>query len=140
MKNCSAKDFKIYNIDNKGTGSNTDDNNVVEQSKQVIAAATSKRREAAHAANERFYDQLEWERHLRKRKCRLENAAEDAFGHVEKHEGHVSRKALRRFEKSSGFSNNIMDANEAATVSKKINKAKKVENWSENDPPFPNIF
>merc|ERR1712226_835434 len=34
----SNKDFKVYNVDQKG--SNTDDNTIVEQSKQVIAAAT----------------------------------------------------------------------------------------------------
>lgn len=115
--NISSKDFKVYNLDSKNTGSNTDDN-IVEQSKQVIAAATAKKREAQHAANERYYDQLEWERHCRKRKARLECATEDAFSHVMRHEGHTSRKNIRRQLDKNGdrYPPNIMDANEAATV------------------------
>ena len=66
-----------------------------------------------------FYDQLEWERHCRKRKARLECATEDAFSHVMRHEGHTSRKNIRRQLDKNGdrYPPNIMDANEAATVS-----------------------
>lgn len=114
--NISNKDFKVYNVDAKG--SNTDNDTIVEQSKQVIAAATAKKRENAHAANERYYDSLEWERHCRKRKSRLECSAEDAFSHVNRHESHTSRKSLRRQLDKNGdrFPPNIMDAQEAATV------------------------
>ena len=71
-----------------------------------------------------FHDQLEWERHCRKRKARLECATEDAFSHVMRHEGHTSRKNLRRHLDKNGdrYPPNIMDANEAATVSIRKNQ------------------
>lgn len=112
----SKADFKIYNLDgtagnkNDGNGTNQElDGSVLEQSKKVLATASarSRKRENEQNATDRYYDQLEWERHTRKRKCRLELAAEKAFDKITRYENYSRRNQNQT---------NIMDANEAATV------------------------
>jgi len=108
--NLSNKDFKIYNVDNPANQNNLEAS-AIEQSKQVLAAVTARKKESNQNANERYYEQLEWERHCRKRKCRLEVTAEDAFNQVNRYEGYT-RKTWKQF----GNQGNVMDAQEAATV------------------------
>lgn len=49
---------------------------------QAIMAAAARKRDAGH--NEKFYEEIEWERRVKKRKARLVTAAEEAFGHVKR--------------------------------------------------------
>lgn len=63
--------FRIYNVD--GCGSDTGSG----RSRAVISA---RQRDSGH--NDRFYEEQEYERRVRKRKARLISAAEEAFGHV----------------------------------------------------------
>jgi len=73
-----AKQFtglKIYDVDGKG---NNDASNITSQARAVLAATTRRR----EGRNERFYEESEFERRVRKRKARLFVATEEAFGHV----------------------------------------------------------
>jgi hypothetical protein len=65
----------MYSIDGSAPADITDVNT---QAALMIAAA--RRRDSAH--NERFYDELDWERRVRKRKARLVTATEEAFAHI----------------------------------------------------------
>ena len=74
-------DFKVYSLDGAvasdaalsgGAGSAAD----------VAVARAGSTRSAARGHNDRFYDELDYERKLRKRKARLMVAAEEAFNHV----------------------------------------------------------
>nr|XP_047129313.1 vang-like protein 2-B isoform X1 [Hydra vulgaris] len=71
--------IKFYDLDNKmdmGNGKNFSQ----QASKAVIAAAALGRRKEGR--NDRFYEELEIDRRVRKRKARLVAAAEEAFGHI----------------------------------------------------------
>lgn len=71
--------LKVYDLDQDGDQSaalpSTD-------AAQAIMAAAARKRDSAH--NERFYDELDWERRVKKRRARLLTAAEEAFGHVKR--------------------------------------------------------
>ncbi|KFD48953.1 hypothetical protein M514_10194 [Trichuris suis] len=69
--------FKIYDVDGR-----SDNVNLPEVDAKAIMAAAARKRDAGH--NERFYEEMEWERRVRKRKARLLTAAEEAFGHVQR--------------------------------------------------------
>ena len=49
---------------------------------RAIFAAAARRRDTSH--NDRFYEEQEYERRLRKRKARLLVAAEEAFTHIKR--------------------------------------------------------
>lgn len=67
--------LKIYDLDGKG------DTSLSQQaSKAFIAAAAAGRRKEGR--NDRFYEEQELDRRIRKRKARLVAAAEEAFGHI----------------------------------------------------------
>jgi len=66
--------FKMYDIDGAGDGESKADKS------RAILAAAARRRDAGH--NEKYYEEVERERRIRKRKARLSEAAEDAFSHV----------------------------------------------------------
>ena len=68
--------LKFYNVDgNQPT-------NPQERPRAIFAAQAARRRDASH--NDRFYDELEYERRVRKRKARLMVAAEEAFTHIKR--------------------------------------------------------
>lgn len=69
--------FKNYDID----GPNNDGASVAEKNRAILAAA-ARRRDAGH--NERYYDEVEHERRIRKRLARLTEAAEDSFSHLKR--------------------------------------------------------
>lgn len=89
--------LKIYDLDGKGDGNLTQ-----QASKAFIAAAAAGRRKEGR--NDRFYEEQELERRIRKRKARLVAAAEEAFGHVAR---------LNAFD-SSKKADGSMDPEEAA--------------------------
>lgn len=49
---------------------------------RAVLTASARRRDSAH--NERFYEEHEYERRVRKRKARLITAAEEAFTHIKR--------------------------------------------------------
>ncbi|KRY22606.1 Vang-like protein 1, partial [Trichinella patagoniensis] len=69
--------FKIYDVDGRSEAVSLSDVNA-----KAIMAAAARKRDSAH--NERFYEELEWERRVRKRKARLLTAVEEAFAHVQR--------------------------------------------------------
>ncbi len=92
-----AKQFsnlKFYDLDGKGQ----DASNMASQTRAVLAA-TARRREGR---NDRFYEEAEFEKRVKKRRARLLVATEEAFGHV----------ARMNMEKYSDDNN--MEAEEAA--------------------------
>nr|CAB3267594.1 vang-like protein 2 [Phallusia mammillata] len=74
MKQITSNSFKVYNVDGQpGNDSHG-------MTHQAIIAAVARRRDAGH--NERYYEEAEYERRIRKRKARLVAATEDAFTHI----------------------------------------------------------
>lgn len=72
----TSTSFKFYEVD----GVN---NTAVQQSQsRAMLAAHARRRDSSH--NERFYEEHEYERRVKKRKARLITAAEEAFTHIKR--------------------------------------------------------
>lgn len=90
--------LKFYDLDGKPDGSNLSQ----QASKAVIAAAAAGRRREGR--NDRFYEEQELDRRIRKRKARLVAAAEEAFGHI------ARMNAYEMTKKANGS----MDPDEAA--------------------------
>ncbi|XP_006814982.1 vang-like protein 2 [Saccoglossus kowalevskii] len=67
--------FKFYDVDG---GMNT----TVTGRSRAILAANARRRDAGH--NDRFYEEQEYERRVKKRKARLVVAAEESFTHIKR--------------------------------------------------------
>jgi len=71
-------DFKVYSMDSQvasdtgGGGGST----------VGVITQTGSTRGTTRGHNDRFYDELDYERKLRKRRARLTVAAEEAFNHV----------------------------------------------------------
>lgn len=94
-----AKQFtglKFYDLDGKGQ----DPANMASQTRAVLAA-TARRREGR---NDRFYEEAEYEKRVKKRKARLITATEEAFGHV-------ARMNLEKYN-----DDNNMESDEAASA------------------------
>lgn len=72
----NASSFKFYDIE--GIGSNTLQ---MSQSRATINGH-ARRRDSSH--NERFYEEHDYERRVKKRRARLLTAAEEAFTHVKR--------------------------------------------------------
>ncbi|XP_022913180.1 vang-like protein 2-B [Onthophagus taurus] len=72
----ASSSFKFYEVD----GVN---NTSMQQSQsRAMLAAHARRRDSSH--NERFYEEHEYERRVKKRKARLITAAEEAFTHIKR--------------------------------------------------------
>ena len=84
--------IKFYDLDASG-------NNSMNRSRAILAA-TANRRDVSR--NERFYEEQEYNRRVKKRKARLECAAEEAFTHI------------KRLHEDQGTTSHIMDPGEAA--------------------------
>ncbi|KAL0275962.1 UNVERIFIED_CONTAM: hypothetical protein PYX00_003659 [Menopon gallinae] len=68
--------FKFYDVDGIT-------NNTMQQSQsRAMLAAHARRRDSSH--NERFYEEHEYERRVKKRRARLVTAAEEAFTHIKR--------------------------------------------------------
>lgn len=93
--------LKIYDID---TGAGNADKNMIAQSASramLAAAAVGRKRQGR---NDRFYEEQEIERRIRKRRARLVCATEEAFGHISR------LNAFEMDKKAAGS----MDGDEAA--------------------------
>ncbi|XP_038066207.1 vang-like protein 2-B [Patiria miniata] len=84
--------FKVYDVDGP--------NESVTGRSRAILAATAHRRDQSR--NERFYEKQEYERRVKKRRARLEVAAEEAFTHI------------KRLHEDQSMSAHVMDPTEAA--------------------------
>lgn len=73
----SSTAFKVYDID--GSAPNQPAN---QGPNRAAFPAASRRRETGH--NDRFYDEQEYERRVRKRRARLLVATEEAFTHIKR--------------------------------------------------------
>ena len=74
-------DYKVYNVD-VGVASDTALSATGGSASGVVVARAGSTHSGARGHNDRFYDELDYERKLRKRKTRLTVAAEEAFNHV----------------------------------------------------------
>ena len=86
--------LKVYDVDGKG---NDNTNNIAHT--RAVIAASARRREGR---NDRFYEEAEFERRVKKRKARLFVAAEESFGHI------------ARLSLEAKHADNLMDPEEAA--------------------------
>lgn len=75
QRNKLQSSFKYYEVD--GVNANQQQS----QSRAVLAA-NARRRDSSH--NERFYEEHEYERRVKKRRARLITAAEEAFTHIKR--------------------------------------------------------
>lgn len=76
----SLSNFKFYDVDGLNNPNNGGPNNG--GSRLVLSSQSGRRRDASH--NERFYEEHEYERRVRKRRARLITAAEEAFTHIKR--------------------------------------------------------
>lgn len=73
-KNSSS--FKFYDVDGVAN------NSIQHSQSRAMLAAHARRRDSSH--NERFYEEHEYERRVKKRRARLVTAAEEAFTHIKR--------------------------------------------------------
>ena len=71
--------LKFYDIDG---GAVNDNKGVNARTKAIITASSQRKREPGR--NDRFYEEAEFERKLKRRKARLVSVTEEAFGHIKK--------------------------------------------------------
>ncbi|XP_066263068.1 vang-like protein 2 [Euwallacea similis] len=72
----TSTSFKFYDVDG---GNNTQ---IQQSQSRAMLAAHARRRDSSH--NERFYEEHEYERRVKKRRARLVTAAEEAFTHIKR--------------------------------------------------------
>lgn len=77
--------FKVYDVDGNP-------NTSVQGRSRAIFAATARRRDASH--NDRFYEEQDYDRRVRKRRARLLVAAEEAFTHIKRMQDEQGKKFL----------------------------------------------
>jgi len=85
----SKKGYKVYDVDGPANGNINDGNS-------TVVSTVSKR-----GHNERFYEEGEYERKVRKRRARLITATEDSFTHIRRMRGDgqvVRKQALSPYE------------------------------------------
>jgi len=75
-------DFKVYNVDGAAVSDTALSGGGTGSAADVVVARAGSTRSGTRGHNDRFYDELDYERKLRKRKVRLMVAAEEAFNHV----------------------------------------------------------
>lgn len=87
----TSSSFKFYELD----GAN---NTQIQQSQsRAMLAAHARRRDSSH--NERFYEEHEYERRVKKRRARLITAAEESFTHIKRlHNDQVSAIPMDSYE------------------------------------------
>jgi len=74
--------FQIFDVDGGGGGGGggQQGNESIGQQRIAMMSAIARRRDAGH--NDRYYEEAEYERRVKKRKARLMAATEDAFTHI----------------------------------------------------------
>ncbi|OXU29859.1 hypothetical protein TSAR_003029 [Trichomalopsis sarcophagae] len=78
-----SSNFKFYDVDENIANTSSDQTNRLGGgSDRAILAAQARRRDSSH--NERFYEEHEYERRVKKRKARLITAVEEAFAHIQR--------------------------------------------------------
>jgi len=75
-------DYKVYNVDGGVAASDTALSGTGGSEPAIMVARAGSTRSGGRGHNDRFYDELDHERKLRKRRARLTVAAEEAFNHV----------------------------------------------------------
>lgn len=83
-KSTALSSFKFYEVD----GVNAQPH---QSQSRAVLAAHARRRDSSH--NERFYEETEYERRVRKRRARLITAAEESFTHIRRCGGDASATA-----------------------------------------------
>ena len=87
----SSTAFKVYDIDGNATNQPPSRSGSGRQ-----AFPPQRRRESGH--NDRFHEEQEYERRVRKRKARLLVATEEAFTHIKRMHGETSEWAVNKRE------------------------------------------
>ncbi|XP_050293489.1 vang-like protein 2 [Anthonomus grandis grandis] len=72
----TSTSFKFYDVDG------TNNTQIQQSQSRAMLAAHARRRDSSH--NERFYEEHEYERRVKKRRARLVTAAEEAFTHIKR--------------------------------------------------------
>lgn len=84
--------FKFYDVD--GVANNT----LQHSQSRAMLAAHARRRDSSH--NERFYEEYEYERRVKKRRARLITAAEEAFTHIKRQHNDQGNFFLKIYNKT----------------------------------------
>jgi len=74
-------DFKVYNIDGV-VASDTAPSGGGGSAADIVVSRAGSARSGTRGHNDRFYDEMDYDRKLRKRRARLMVAAEEAFSHI----------------------------------------------------------
>uniref|UniRef100_A0ABD2VRH4 Vang-like protein n=1 Tax=Trichogramma kaykai TaxID=54128 RepID=A0ABD2VRH4_9HYME len=77
-----SSNFKFYNVDEHNDNSTDRCNRNTFKNDFSSLCSQSRKRDSSH--NERFYDENEYEKRVRKRRARLISAAEEAFAHIQR--------------------------------------------------------
>ncbi|KAJ8686390.1 hypothetical protein QAD02_022184 [Eretmocerus hayati] len=81
-KKANSSNFKFYDVDSS-IGRSIEQRNQPEcETDRSILNTRARRRDSSH--NERFYEEHEYERRVKKRRARLISATEDAFAHIQR--------------------------------------------------------
>ncbi|XP_074030897.1 strabismus domain-containing protein Vang [Leptinotarsa decemlineata] len=72
----TSSSFKFYEVDGMNSSQ------IQQSQSRAMLAAHARRRDSSH--NERFYEEHEYERRVKKRRARLITAAEEAFTHIKR--------------------------------------------------------
>lgn len=94
QRKAALSNFKYYEVDGI--------NNSQEQSQsRAVLAANARRRDSSH--NERFYEEHEYDRRVKKRRARLVTAAEEAFTHIKRVQNEPTNNILDPHEASQAI-------------------------------------
>lgn len=88
--------FKVYDVDSSSIPFTQQ-----HQSQRAVLAANARRRDSSH--NERFYEEHEYERRVRKRRARLITAAEEAFTHIKRIHDPATMNTLDSYEAAASI-------------------------------------
>ena len=87
-----VNNFKFYDIDGGQGGAGSAGGQSAASRSRAVFAAAARSRDSSH--NDRFYEEQEYERRVRKRKARLIVAAEEAFTHIKRMQDEGGRKKV----------------------------------------------
>jgi vang-like len=90
-----SSSFKVYDVDSTSIPSSQ------HQSQRAVLAANARRRDSSH--NERFYEEHEYDRRVKKRRARLITAAEEAFTHIKRVHDQNTLNTLDSYEAAASI-------------------------------------
>lgn len=97
QKKALSSSFKVYDVDTTSIPTQSPQ----QHSQRAVLAAHARRRDSSH--NERFYEEHEYERRVKKRRARLITAAEEAFTHIKRVHDQNAMNSLDSYEAAASI-------------------------------------